>query len=141
SDDVLHSEDITPRPNTFHLRGYGWLQAPYGLVEGTIRTVSISGFQWSAIRPDRTADYEAVLHSEDVTPGANTFQLRGYGWLQAPYGLVEGTIRTVSISGFQRSAIRPDRIADCDAVLHSEVVTRSANTFQLWGYSWLQASY
>src|SRR5205807_4879992 len=110
-------------------------------MEYTFRTVSISGFQRSAICPDRTADYEAVLHSEDVTTGANTFQLRGYGWLQAPYGLVEDTIRTVSISRFQRSAIRPDRTADCEAVLHSADVTPGANTFQLRGYGWLQAPY
>src|SRR5205807_612438 len=84
----------------------------------TIRTVSISGFQRSAIRLDRTADCEAVLHSGDITTGTNTFQHRCYSWLQASYGLVEDTIRTISISGFQWSAIRPDRTAGCEVVLY-----------------------
>src|SRR5207302_1229402 len=127
--------------NTFQLKDYGWLQAFYVLVEGTIRTISICGIQWSAIRPDPTADYEAVLHSEDVTTGANTFQLRCYGWLPASYGLVEGTIQTVSMSAFQPSVIDPDRTADSEAVLHGEDVTMGANTFRLRCYCWLLASY
>src|SRR5207253_2696821 len=123
---VLHSEDVTTSAYTFQLRGYGWLQGSYGLMEDTIQTASISGFQRSAIRLDRTTDCKVVLHSEDVTTGAYTFQLRGYGWLQGSYGLMEDTIQTASISGFQRSAIRLDRTADCEAVLHSGDVTTGA---------------
>src|SRR5207302_2029502 len=64
--------------------------------------------------------WEAVIHFTDVTPGANTFLLRGYARLQATYGLVEHTIQTVWTCRFHRYPIRPHLTAGSEAILHCE---------------------
>src|SRR5205807_865287 len=72
------------------------------------------------IHPDQATGCEAILHSEDVPPGPNTFSLWSYSRLPASYGLREHTIQTASISRFQWCKICPELTTGWEVALHCE---------------------